>query len=753
MQSQQKRVKWSRGETAEALEERTDTGITMASVEFLENGMPDIYGNISRRPGLKIVESVTNPDTMDSYFRYDPNMQVIPFYINENDYILLCIHGNITPAESMRIKDGKIVYKFDFTDDAIKLSTQFRRDTIREYHPLSYAQQNNYLLIACDAQIWKIKIAWYNDTGAYALTKEPFYFVGGWYAPDGTKTKTVNTTDVPGLNFNHDGGGFKPYIANDTAGIGGEVISSTQFSYVTTNLANTTANMSLIISKIPTGSIIQFPNNGAYMRVEGYSPLNSEIIAWGSILTPVADESASDSVVTIEYGFKSLTPYYRMSYAFPHPTQLLFLEQRLWAGDWAEGTTEASGESYALVIGSQIAKYNDFKNDYNLENEAITLDILTQYKEKILHLVDYNGLKIMTDSYEYAYEGKVVKQSGNGSYRDCKPIVFESLCLYCDSTGNQIKAMQYEFQSNIFNSSTINTMAPHDLVWYPYCLAGYEDKINSTGKYLFLINKDEPNYPRISVCNFVPGNQAMIWNRWKLKTTIESEYRQYNFDNTYVTIHNNNTPMVHSSINLKDGILFMVTLSHASPDNYSGTSNNVVLPAVLDFDAAGDTMGQVFTFNSKNYYVIDSIKNEETVPEFKTVANAPINVYSNGEFALETTTDEYGEIQADISELQNVTIGLSIDATIRSHPIDVGGKTKSIKKRIGKARMSVRDTEPGALTINGKTGYMNPAHDSISFYGVTGMKNEIKYTITNNKGAMFHLESLLMNIEYGTLNS
>ena len=67
--------------------------------------------------------------------------------------------------------------------------------------------------------------------------------------------------------------------------------------------------------------------------------------------------------------------------------------------------------------------------------------------------------------------------------------------------------------------------------------------------------------------------------------------------------------------------------------------------------------------------------------------------------------------------------------------------------------MSVHDTPAGAITINGKTGYTNPRIDHICFYGVTGMKDEIKYTITNNNGAMFHLESLLMNIEYGTLDS
>ena len=67
--------------------------------------------------------------------------------------------------------------------------------------------------------------------------------------------------------------------------------------------------------------------------------------------------------------------------------------------------------------------------------------------------------------------------------------------------------------------------------------------------------------------------------------------------------------------------------------------------------------------------------------------------------------------------------------------------------------MSVHGTDADTISINGKTGYMNPRIDHICFYGVTGMKDEIKYIITNKNGAMFHLESLLMNIEYGTLDS
>ena len=133
--------------------------------------------------------------------------------------------------------------------------------------------------------------------------------------------------------------------------------------------------------------------------------------------------------------------------------------------------------------------------------------------------------------------------------------------------------------------------------------------------------------------------------------------------------------------------------------------------------------------------------------------NVEVDVYADGEFKFSTTTDNKGYITDDLTGLTNIKAGFRINSKIISHPIDVGGKTKSIKKRIAKARMSVHDTDAGAITINDKTGYMNPAKDYIQFYGVTGMKQEIKYTITNKQGAMFHLESLLMNIEYGTLIS
>ena len=834
MQSQQKRVKWSRGETAEALEERTDTGITMASVERMQDCIPDIYGNISRRPGLKVLQSQY---TYAYGFEYDEHLQVFPFYISENDIILIGVHFHDAALELIRIKDNIIVYKTSATAGSGSApQTGVVVGPIGgeyAYHPVSFAQQNNYMLIADSYNVYKLQIAISAIDNSFTPTLETWKFSAGWYAPNGTQTKSVSAISfsVGGVQTERplafDASSAISYTWTDSAG------NTTDYTALYTGLAvggSATVMMDALKNEIPVGSIIHMPNIGCYMRIEGYfeniNPfpdttfddvinasgtvpatgtyckvksttenilqkwLNGTLVssykvgyshqitivvknsssttnysriaylpesthfpqiwvnntspdysvsiwAFGSLLTPVADAAGIDNTVSVEYGYTSLQPAsWNNIQNYPHPKKLVFNDQRLWAGAWSY----SAQEEYAIVLGSQIARYNDLKNDYNQENEPITLDILTQFKERILHLIDYNGLKIMTDAYEYAYEdGGVVKQSANGSWEYCEPIVFDSLCLYMDTTGCQVKAMQYEFQSNIFNSTTINQVAPHDLVWYPLSMASYEDKTNSTGKYLFLVNRDDAN-ARLAVCNFVPGNQANIWNRWT--------FPMVNLGSGY---DNKSVSLLHSVVQTKNHPIFMLTFNMFSGGVPGSYHNCYIMPAVIDFTTNTDTDSEVYTAGGVNYYA--PFKHATSPFSRLTIPNATVAVYANGVFQFMDTTTSTGALTKSLEGLTNVTVGLPINSMIVSHPIDVGGKTKSIKKRIGKAQMSVHDTDAGAITINGKTGYMNPAKDHICFYGVTGMKNEIKYTITNNNGAAFHLESLLMNIEYGTLIS
>lgn len=822
MQSQQKRVKWSRGETAEALEERADTGITQASVELMENCIPDIYGNVSRRPALKPIPlSAGYPlATPAPYigFTYEEGLQVVPFYITEKDIILIGVYKHSSP-QFIRIQDGKIISKATATGTVCW--SGITEDGVWVAKPISYAQQNNYLVLATETNVWKIQFSFNND-GTFTPVIDLWKYSAGWYAPNGTQTIQVSSNEITGLDFDASSVGNYTYTESNgettvyswiKTGLTSSAISATwtgptttyyvQYGqtnyYIKTSLdsgstlvgtftmtnnntytadqriftenigilgnlnvylrihndnaffdmvspvpafdedydvsAYITPSTPALSQYIPVGCIVQFPNNGGYMRVEGYDSDGTNLRMYGALLTPIADDTAHDTIVKVEYGYQSLTPTeFSADYSYPHPKKLVFNNQRLWAGGWKD-----NGEEYAVVIGSQIARYNDLKNNYNQENEPITLDILTKFKEKITHLLDYNGLKIFTDAYEYTYEsGTVVKQSSNGSIEQCDPLVFDSLCLYVDSTGQQIKAMQYEFQANIFNSSTINQLAPHDLVWFPIAMAQFEDKLNSTGKYLFVVNEDNSEHPRLAVCNFVPSNQANIWNRWSApRAKIHPDWAT--------------VPLIYTVVNTKEQPIFMLNFAHRSSYGHQAP---IVYPCVLDFDADVDLTTIPMTNNTFAVvkYTLDPGTPLESV-QYLTIPSTEVAIYSNGVFQRMAQTDARGVIQDDLSQLTNVTVGLPINATIRSHPIDAGGKTKSIKKRIGKTVMSVHDTEPGAITINGKTGYMNPQKDKICFYGVTGMKDEIKYTLTNNNGAMFHLESLLMNIEYGTLDS
>ena len=824
MQSQQKRVKWSRGETAEALEERTDTGITNASVQLMQDCIPDIYGNISRRPALKPIPVSSLYDAPGGFYNWAGFpagvTRVIPFYYTENDYYLIGFGGTLSLATTvLRIKNGEIVAKRTFGSH---IGDQF----------ISYAQQNNYMIVTTTGKSYKISIEDL-DGIKFNVSSEVWKYSAGWYAPQGTQTKKITNLDVPNLEIS---GKREGYVYADPISE-----TSTTYSALKTGI---TGSSTTLESEIPVGSIIQLPNIGAYMRVEGYfasggsvmfpdvlfddatvmpagwtdqqvadaisngnvcvarnglgggwyerwynkvkaerfpssgkvgsgtiyrikmntspvtekqsslsqgrlatwhfsgwsdTPISTQdIYVFGSLLTPIADEDATDTSVNVEYGYESLQPDdWTQGSIYPSPRRVVFSEQRLWAGGWAFSATD----EYALTIGSQIGRYTDFKNDYNQQNEPITLDILTQFKERIVHMIDYNGLKIMTDSYEYAYvDGHPIKQSANGSLENCDPIVFDSLCLYVDSTGCQVKAMEYEFQSNIFNSTTINQLSPHDLVWQPFVMASYEDKTYSTGKYLFLLNQETATHPRIAVCNFVPGNQANIWSRWSFPET-KTEDTQYGTD----------VNIIQSMVNLKNNVVFFGLASsvYIDPDeqvevNY-GTKT--LIPLVLDFNGTGDYETSIVN----GQVLISSVTATATMKV--VLANQEIDVFDGNEYKFTTTTNNLGYITDDLTQITNPVAAFKINSKVVSHPIDVQGKTKSIKKRIAKTVLSVHDTEAGAIIINNKTDYMNPQKDKINFYGVTGMKDEIKYTLTNKNGAMFHLESLLMNIEYGTLIS
>lgn len=965
MQSQQKKVKWSRGETADALEERTDTGITQVSVSKMENIISDIYGNISRRPALKIIDSVAGATDIpvisgisnisNSSFVRTP--QSFVFTIDENTYIIF-ISDQFNAFGGLLIHNDKFVRRVTIANNTGYSVNHLWEDKI------SVAQNNNWMVVS-NLYTYDVvfKLTGTNLTN-YAITVDKFQFSAPWYAPNGTQTKQVTSSEISGLSFDSASigqytyteangettvyswiktglasssitctwsGQTTTYYLCSTDGGNSMFITTTQqgttyaswtmtngntytnsqtlatvtslnlpvklylyesrgyFNYLGLAQLDVSSNINIpqipISVVIPAGSIVQFPNNGAYMRVEGYDSDGANLRMYGAFLTPVANNNTTDTIVKVETGYVSLQDYQPLSFAFSN--------QRLYASNFYNGNaTQKLIPGYA--VGSQIGRYTDFKNDYNLQSEAVIIDINTKYQEKITALIDYNGLKILTDAAEYAYiNSGVVKQSENGSLALCEPLVFGSVCLYPDKSGGQIRAIQYELHTDLFNSSSINEMTQEDLIFATYSMGGFIDKEHCTGHFLYTVQSGYKESGidwgnpianhSMAVCNFVPANQVVNWSRWTTPDMIIGGYNRHTVSNVIevnnkvwfiincIHMYNGSArsgytlaeldyenrldfestqdpsatvfsilPQLHAHnlyawvdganvvYTMTDNVLEGDPIYNASEQQIATAENspggpNIIIdgvgyyewqvvggpfkvyskqiiptptgpnddPSRYLYDEQGNLLTRAFVagYNTqwnqlmvgfinpvipsiiqvdtyeRNYtavylqYTLNGTTHQGTYDSTQNLyaenVTIPgiISIFDGDTYMWNDMTDEAGNFTRPLSELTNPRVGFMINAILESHPIDIQGKTYTEKKRIGKAVAVIRDTEPGTFTVCDKSGYTSPDKKTVNFYGCTGMKDKVQYTIKNIQGAKFTIESLTMIIEHGTLDS
>jgi hypothetical protein len=881
MQSQQKKVKWSRGETADALEERTDTGITQVSASKMENIVADIYGNISRRPALKIVsQAITSLTTQTAVLlsdtgQFNPPTPIPPstfvFTVNESKYIIFVVGYN--KIAGFLIENQKYVRQVNIS------GTNYTDDITNAFGNLghaSFAQSNNWGILS---NVWNEPVI-LRLTDTDDIIVEEFKFSAPWYAPGGTQSKTVSNTNLPGLEFNKDGLGFTAFAWTDNSG------NSSPYSIIDTGLNGDTQPIS---EEIPVGSIVKFPNLGCYMRIEGYiaggstiyfpnvvfdgvlgrnDPIPStgkyakadehtlyfkiqyysdgvfveetghlltesvwvqnsasvsgyssyvhgsgwsdvpsgalDVQAFGPVLTPIANASGKDTSVTVETGYVSLEEY--------QPTEYVFSEQRLYATKWTNEIHEIPG----YVAGSQIARFNDFKNDYNTASEAVIIDINTTYQEKVQFIADYNGLKIFTSDSEYAYsqQAGVPKQSTNGCSPNCRPVVFGATLLYTDKSKRQIRALQYELQTDIYQSNVINQMCQQDLVFNPIAMVAEYDKENNTGSHLYVVQQAiddsvqpfKVKAPALVTCNFVPGNQAQIWNRWNIpklqkvfswgqdvptvvSAVVVNNKPWFIVTGKYFTRNSTIIPAQHypqgyslaelSQDNLLDyeieaqptdtrfslcrnqGKISLMAWKNGTQLVYTEYKDNWAAETHAGdpvYNKYGTQIGTIDSITPAYNIIYNSVEytyepTEDIMTHDLTLPGATVSVFDGDEYKWDDTLDENGNYTKPLTDLAHPRVGFMINAELVSHPIDVGGKTYTDHKRIGKCVAVVRNTEPGAFTVCDKTGYMDNDKKTVNFYGCTGMKEQLRYTIKNIQGAKFTIESLTMIIEYATLDS
>lgn len=945
MHSQQKKVKWSRGETNSALEERTDTGVTEVSVAKLENIIADIYGNITRRPALKIISYDEKEEarpigimtiTTEQVLDYPERTSAFVFSVTTDSYIIF-----ITPDDRNSVSD---IVGFFIENDKFVKTVKIDMPTglsANSYGPVSVAQSNNYMVVGGLATVPLIfKLTETND-----IKVEQFKFDAPWIAANNTDIKTIQA----GLfTINYDGQGFTDYIYTSPAG------NMTTYSAIDTGYRVIDPSVvdwrAKIERDMPSGSILHAPNMGFYMRIEGYYLSGQKCIMYGALLTPVADASKKDNSFTLEIGYTDTSKY--------NPQKFAFAQQRLYATHF-KNTQMSPQVIPSFIAGSQIAKYTDFKNDYGAANEAISININTEYQEQMVSMIDFNGLKIFSDASEYTYDqaNGIKKQSSNGIYNLSEPVIFKSILLYADKTKKNILAFQYELGQDIFQSSAINKLAQESLIYDPWRMVFNEDREHITGKYLYVIQRDKNKTPgqvkgiiepaHIAVCNLSQETNNMSWARWtfpnrntiysklyvgqislitgavainnkvwfvikntstyegtatkipctsytlaeldfeqkldfetELKPTdeyatiipqkkatgfyawqyngayvyTEQEHPQsYNYafevyaysdtiskssssqkyitsatETTITTIdgitytkdpanyitdkrtfawRNDDGDILYSKTQVRSGNTAYLTSKigesqyndltiwpngmHTS-DGYIYWKSNTGSTAWADHDnlQIGERLssnneqtnspieailedgkkvrlanGYVFEkeYEREGYATVETSKGTQYFKRYPSkdvtqrrydmvLSNTTIQVYDGDKYMWDDTTDNTGKLSKPLTALAKPKIGFHINAELESHPIDINGKTFAIKKRIAKAKAIVRDTEPNAFHVNDKTGYMSSDKKVVNFYGCSGMKDLVTYKIKNKQGAKFTIESLTLDLEYGTLD-
>lgn len=736
MHSQQKKVKWSRGETNSALEERTDTGVTEVSVAKLENIIADIYGNITRRPALKIISyerTGTRPVgimtiTAEQNLDYPERTSAFVFSVTTDSYIIF-----ITPDDRNSVSD---IVGFFIENDKFAKTVNIDMPTglsVNSYGPVSVAQSNNYMVVGGLATVPLIfKLTETND-----IKVEQFKFDAPWIAANNTDIKTIQA----GLfTINYDGQGFTDYIYTSPAG------NMTTYSAIDTGYRVIDPSVvdwrAKIERDMPSGSILHAPNMGFYMRIEGYYLSGQKCIMYGALLTPVADASKKDNSFTLEIGYTDTSKY--------NPQKFAFAQQRLYATHF-KNTQMSPQVIPSFIAGSQIAKYTDFKNDYGAANEAISININTEYQEQMVSMIDFNGLKIFSDASEYTYDqaSGIRKQSSNGIYNLSEPVIFKSVLLYADKTKKNILAFQYELGQDIFQSPVINKLAQEGLIYDPWKMIFNEDREHITGKYLYVIQGNKSKTPNqipeiiepahIAVCNLSPETNNMSWARWIFP----------NRNTIYSRLYTGKISLITSAVAINNKVWFVVktTSTKDSTHGYKIPYTSYTL-AELDFEQKLDFETELSP--TDEYAAI--IKPKSEFDFTMVLSNTTIQVYDGDKYMWDDTTDNTGKLSKPLTALAKPKIGFHINAELESHPIDINGKTFAIKKRIAKAKAIVRDTEPNAFHVNDKTGYMSPDKKVVNFYGCSGMKDLVTYKIKNKQGAKFTIESLTLDLEYGTLD-
>lgn len=366
-----------------------------------------------------------------------------------------------------------------------------------------------------------------------------------------------------------------------------------------------------------------------------------------------------------------------------YPRTCLFAQQRLWFG--------GSKGKPSSVWASRIADYYNFKNSGNYDNDAISIDLLTN--AVIVNMVENRGIHIFTSDEEITVSetnltpdgARATTNTKNGSLSRIAPVVLDGAVVFVEKNGKSLLSYIYNDEQAAYTASNLSLLS--NLMNNPLALAAEINSAKDKGNFLYLVLSDG-----------------------RMLVTCLLLDQEINSPAQFVT----------------EGKVVDVCCSGGDTFLLVARSGSLYLEKI------GDILTDCTTvINAQG----ESITVDDVYQGFL--------VYAYNDDFVETHTVNSSSVALDLPRYGNAYVGLPFEYNIDSNPININGHTFDIKKRIAKATVVCKDTP--RLTFNNQS---KSGEDVYCFYACTPYKRDVRFNI-HGKFYPVNVLSVTLDINYG----
>lgn len=366
-----------------------------------------------------------------------------------------------------------------------------------------------------------------------------------------------------------------------------------------------------------------------------------------------------------------------------YPRTCLFAQQRLWFG----GSKSKPG----CVWASRVGDYYNFKNAGNYDNDAISIDLLTN--DVVVNMAENRGVHIFTSGQEMTISEQnltpdnihVTTNTKNGSFASISPVVIDGAVVYAEKNGHSLLSYVYSDEQAAYVSSNMSLL--NDLIVAPKAMSAEINSVRDKGNYLYV----------------VLGDGTMVVNCLLIDQEINSAAK-------FVTRGK------------------VIDVACLASDTYllAERGNELYLEKIADIQTDCTT-------------VINAQGRELTVD----------GVYNGGRAFVysadfnEVHTVQGAELTLDLPRYGAVNVGIPFGYELMSNPININGRSFDIPKRIARATIVTMNTP--VLRLNGQRLRDESVY---KFHAVTPYQYDAYFDIT---GEFFPLDilSVTLEVNYG----